>query len=249
MKSSICLLRWWVDYSNFFGSFDIEWLPHFYCQCFPMSFCCSLLVLRSEIPSGMCAKLRTVAASNNRDHLTRSLYYCLFTPHTCISVLRAHPVRGESYHQRNTTGEIATLVSQSQTWFCWCWKFWCLQCPTWFHLDFWVFTCCFYYDCIRLPCFTKFSIPAKSFSCFSNVVAWSLNTFSANVHYTCTLKSHWAHVFVLFSCHCATPADLARKGLNSSLALSAGELWPLVKMAKVTFCATWIFTKRLVFEP
>jgi len=26
------------------------------------------LVLRSEIPSGMCAKLRTVAASNSRDH-------------------------------------------------------------------------------------------------------------------------------------------------------------------------------------
>jgi len=25
-----------------------------------------LIVLRSEIPSGMCAKLRTVAASNNR---------------------------------------------------------------------------------------------------------------------------------------------------------------------------------------
>jgi len=24
--------------------------------------------LRSEIPSGMCTKLRTVAASNNRDH-------------------------------------------------------------------------------------------------------------------------------------------------------------------------------------
>ena len=32
-----------------------------------------LMVLRSEIPSGMCAKLRTVAASNNRDHPTRSL--------------------------------------------------------------------------------------------------------------------------------------------------------------------------------
>jgi len=30
-------------------------------------------VLRSEIPSGMCAKLRTVAASNNRVHPTRSL--------------------------------------------------------------------------------------------------------------------------------------------------------------------------------
>ena len=30
-------------------------------------------MLRSEIPSGMCAKLRTVAASNNTDHPTRSL--------------------------------------------------------------------------------------------------------------------------------------------------------------------------------
>jgi len=29
----------------------------------------------------MCAKLHTVAASNNRDHPTRSLYYCLFAPH------------------------------------------------------------------------------------------------------------------------------------------------------------------------
>jgi len=27
-----------------------------------------LVLLRSEIPSGICAKLRTVAASNNRDH-------------------------------------------------------------------------------------------------------------------------------------------------------------------------------------
>jgi len=31
--------------------------------------------LRSEIPSGMCAKLRTVAASNNRDH-ARNLSSC-----------------------------------------------------------------------------------------------------------------------------------------------------------------------------
>jgi len=52
--------------------------------------------------------LRPVAASNNRDHPTRSLYYCLFAPHTNIFVLRAHPVRGESHNQRNTTGEIAT---------------------------------------------------------------------------------------------------------------------------------------------
>jgi len=34
----------------------------------------STILLRSEIPSGMCAKLRTVATSNNRDHPTRSLY-------------------------------------------------------------------------------------------------------------------------------------------------------------------------------
>jgi len=57
----------------------------------------------------MCAKLRTVAASNNRDHPTRSLYYCLFAPHTYIVVLRAHPVRGESCNQRHTTGEVATV--------------------------------------------------------------------------------------------------------------------------------------------
>jgi len=33
-------------------------------------------LLRSEIPSGMCAKLHTVATSNNRHHAPRSLYYC-----------------------------------------------------------------------------------------------------------------------------------------------------------------------------
>jgi len=72
-------------------------------------YCRKLVLLRSEIPSGMCAKLRTVAASNNRDHPTRSLYYCLFAPQTCIFVLRAHPVRSESHNQRNTTGEVATV--------------------------------------------------------------------------------------------------------------------------------------------
>jgi len=49
-----------------------------------------------------------VAASNNRDHLSRSLYYCLFGPHTYIFVLHACPIRGESHNQRNTTGEVAT---------------------------------------------------------------------------------------------------------------------------------------------
>jgi len=35
-------------------------------------------LLRSESPSGKCTKLHTVAASNSRVHLTRSLYFCLF---------------------------------------------------------------------------------------------------------------------------------------------------------------------------
>jgi len=38
-------------------------------------------LLRSESPSGNSAKLHTMAASNNRDHPTRSLFYCLFAPH------------------------------------------------------------------------------------------------------------------------------------------------------------------------
>jgi len=73
--------------------------------------------LQSEIPIGMCAKLRTMTASNNRDHPTRLVYYCLFAPHTYIFVLCAHPVRGESHNQRNTTREVAThslsIISKS----------------------------------------------------------------------------------------------------------------------------------------
>ena len=38
-------------------------------------------VLRSEIPSSMCAKLRTVAASNNRDHARNLSYHCLLALH------------------------------------------------------------------------------------------------------------------------------------------------------------------------
>ena len=41
-------------------------------------------LLRSEIPSGICAKLRTVAASSNRIHMPWSLYYCLSAPHICM---------------------------------------------------------------------------------------------------------------------------------------------------------------------
>jgi len=69
------------------------------------------MLMRSEIPSGMCAKLRIVAASTNRVHLPWSLCCCLFAPHMYGVVLHAHPVRGESYNQRNTTGEVATTSS------------------------------------------------------------------------------------------------------------------------------------------
>ena len=65
--------------------------------------CCDM-----ESQSGMCAKLRTVAASNNRDHAPQSLYYCLFAPHVCGVVLRAHSVRGEPHIQRNASREVAT---------------------------------------------------------------------------------------------------------------------------------------------
>ena len=52
----------------------------------------------------MWAKLRTVAASNNRDYAPQSLCYCFFAPHThIVVVLRAHPVRGELRIEGNAT--------------------------------------------------------------------------------------------------------------------------------------------------
>jgi len=59
-------------------------------------YCCSpektniFPLLRSEIPSGICAKLRTVAATNNRVHMPWSLYYCLFAPHKCMVLFFTH---------------------------------------------------------------------------------------------------------------------------------------------------------------
>ena len=49
-----------------------------------------MVLLRSEIPSGICAKLRTAAASNNRVHMPWSLYYCLFAPHICMVLFFTH---------------------------------------------------------------------------------------------------------------------------------------------------------------
>jgi len=59
----------------------------------------STILLRSEIPSGMCAKLRTVAASNNRDHARNLSYYCLLTLHR-ITQSTQHHRRGcnSGYH-------------------------------------------------------------------------------------------------------------------------------------------------------
>jgi len=50
----------------------------------------STILLRSEIPSGMCAKLCTVAANNNRVHMLWSLYFCLFAPHICMVLFFTH---------------------------------------------------------------------------------------------------------------------------------------------------------------
>jgi len=76
----------------------------------------STILLRSESPRGMRAKLRTVAASNNRDHLTRSLYYCLFAPHIFGIVLCAHSVRGEPRIQCNARGKVATTPLFATVW-------------------------------------------------------------------------------------------------------------------------------------
>jgi len=59
-------------------------------------------LLRSEIPSGICAKLRTVAASNNRVHMPGSLYHCLFAPHICMVPLFTH-IRSVANHTINAT--------------------------------------------------------------------------------------------------------------------------------------------------
>jgi len=50
------------------------------------------LVLSSKSSIDKCAKLHTVAASNKRDHPTRSLYYYLFTSHIflCCSLHTSH---------------------------------------------------------------------------------------------------------------------------------------------------------------
>jgi len=58
----------------------------------------------------MCAKLRTVAASNNRDPARTLTIACSRYIYNGV-ILHAHPVRGESHNQRNASGEVATTVN------------------------------------------------------------------------------------------------------------------------------------------
>jgi len=56
------------------------------------------ILLRSESQSGKCAKLRTAAASNNRDHA--SLYYCLLGALTYAGLSMVMSFLWESHGKR-----------------------------------------------------------------------------------------------------------------------------------------------------
>jgi len=73
------------------GKENIYVVQHCYCGS-PRTTCSwnERALLQSVIPSGMCAKLRTVAASKNGVHMPRSLYYCLFAPDICMVLFFTH---------------------------------------------------------------------------------------------------------------------------------------------------------------
>ena len=96
----------------FFGRVTFENVSFLLCSC-------PNLLLRSEIPSGMCAKLRTVAASNNRDHpTTRSLYYCLFAPLISGLVLRSEIPSGKCAKLRTVAASNNRDHARSLTYYC-----------------------------------------------------------------------------------------------------------------------------------
>jgi len=116
MTTNVCVV-WWVHYvSSAARQFFVEQNQYLsllitlkvqYSRILNTCYCCDL---RSESPSGMCAKLYTVAASNNRCHsprtlvitfnrshvnigrayTPRSLYYCLFAPHIYTVLFFTH---------------------------------------------------------------------------------------------------------------------------------------------------------------
>jgi len=60
-----------ANFEQFVPKLQIRSWPNFQKKtiiCWGLKTLLNLVLLRSEIPSGICAKLRTVAASNNRDH-------------------------------------------------------------------------------------------------------------------------------------------------------------------------------------
>jgi len=73
--------------------------------------------MRSEIPSGMCAKLRTVAASNNGDHARNLSYYCLFALHIlwCYSsrTSRLWRITHLTQHQRRGCNNIHSFLQRT----------------------------------------------------------------------------------------------------------------------------------------
>ena len=77
----------------------------------------STIFLRSEIPCSMCAKLRTVAESNNRDHSTRSL-----SSSPLASTINCSPGSQallEVTHQDHSIGiTLSLLVSTTHIYFC-----------------------------------------------------------------------------------------------------------------------------------
>jgi len=76
--------------------------------------------------SGKCAKLHTVAGSNNRDHLTRSLYYCLFVPHLygCCSSRASHSWWITHSTERQPRGCNTICISFWVIPLSWSWQLW-----------------------------------------------------------------------------------------------------------------------------
>ena len=75
-----------------------------------------LILLRSEIPSNICAKLRTVAASNNRDHACNLSYYCLLALHIwCYSsrTCRSWWITQSTQHHRRGCNNIPSFLQRT----------------------------------------------------------------------------------------------------------------------------------------
>jgi len=78
-------------------------------------------VLRAKIPRGMCAKLRTVAESNNRNLPMRSLYYCYFVPaisYYCYFYAKASHCGSKQQKSSHSMITQSLLVRATNTYFC-----------------------------------------------------------------------------------------------------------------------------------